>query len=39
MLENLRQAVHEATLQLVDNGLVDYFRGTISGFDRRVVSL
>ena len=35
MLENLRQAVHEATLQLVDNGLVDYFRGTISVFDRR----
>ncbi|MFP4353472.1 MAG: class II aldolase/adducin family protein [Puniceicoccaceae bacterium] len=34
MLENLRQSIHEATLQLVDNGLVDYFRGTISGFDR-----
>ncbi len=35
MLENLRIAVHEATLQLVENGLVDYFRGCISGFDRR----
>lgn len=35
MLENLRLAVHEATLQLVENGLVDYFRGNISGFDRR----
>jgi len=35
MLENLRLAVHEANIQLVENGLVDYFRGTISGFDRR----
>ncbi|MEM0965778.1 MAG: class II aldolase/adducin family protein [Verrucomicrobiota bacterium] len=35
MLENLRLAVHEATLQLIENGLVDYFRGNISGFDRR----
>jgi len=35
MLENLRLAVHEANLQLVENGLVDYFRGNISGFDSR----
>jgi len=35
MLESLRTAVHEATVQLVENGLVDYFRGTISGFDQR----
>jgi L-ribulose-5-phosphate 4-epimerase len=35
MLENLRSAVHEATLQLVENGLVDYFRGNISAFDSR----
>jgi len=35
MLENLRVAVHEANLQLVHNGLVDYFRGSVSGFDRR----
>lgn len=35
MLENLRLAVHEAMLQLVEHGLVDYFRGNISGFDRR----
>jgi len=35
MLEGLRSAVHEANLQLVENGLVDYFRGNISGFDQR----
>ena len=35
MLENLRVAVHEANLQLVENGLVDYFRGSVSGFDQR----
>lgn len=35
MLESLRVAVHEANMQLVENGLVDFFRGTISGFDRR----
>jgi len=35
MLENLRVDVHKANLQLVENGLVDFFRGTISGFDRR----
>tara|TARA_R100000027_G_scaffold67429_1_gene66080 strand:+ start:5399 stop:6121 length:723 start_codon:yes stop_codon:yes gene_type:complete len=35
MLENLRSAVHQATLQLVENGLVDYFRGNISAFDHR----
>jgi len=35
MLESLRVAVHEANLQLIENGLVDYFRGNISGFDQR----
>ncbi|MBC2601941.1 class II aldolase/adducin family protein [Puniceicoccus vermicola] len=35
MLENLRFEVHEATTQLVENGLVDYFRGNISAFDPR----
>ncbi|MFP4353291.1 MAG: class II aldolase/adducin family protein, partial [Puniceicoccaceae bacterium] len=34
-MKDLRQTVHEATLQLLDNGLADCFRADVSGYDRR----
>lgn len=35
MLEILRFEVHQAYMHLAESGLVDHFRGSISGFDRK----